>query len=55
MEESKQEIKSVKKQLESVEYRMDKLVDALVDRLLPTERIQRKYGEEEIKKRPRNS
>ena len=34
---------------------MDKLVDALVDRLLPTERIQRKYGEEEIKKRQRNS
>ena len=55
MEESKQEIKSVKKQLESVEYRMGKLVEALVDRLLPTERIQRKYGEEEIKKRPRNS
>ena len=50
-EEASQQLVSVKKQIEATEYRLDNLLNALADNLLPAEAIRDKYGREEIKKR----
>ena len=51
LEQSEQEIKSVRQQLASVDQRQDNLLNALADGLLPAQAIQQKYGAEENKKR----
>ena len=51
LEQSQQEIKSIKQQLASIDHRMDNLLDALADGILPAQHIQNKYGAEENKKR----
>ena len=51
LEQSQQEIKSIKQQLASIDHRMDNLLDALADGILPAQQIQNKYGAEENKKR----
>ena len=51
LEQSEQEIKSVRQQLASIDQRQDNLLNALADGLLPAQAIQQKYGAEENKKR----
>ena len=50
LEQSQQEIKSIKQQLASIDHRMNNLLDALADGILPAQQIQNKYGAEENKK-----
>ena len=51
LEQSEQEIKSVKHQLASVDQRQNNLLNALADGLLPNQVIEQRYGEEENSKR----
>lgn len=50
-QQANQQLGSLQKQIEATEYRLENLLNALADDLLPLEAIRQEYGREEIKKR----
>ena len=50
-QQANQQLGSLQKQIEATEYRLENLLNALADDLLPLEAIRQEYGREKIKKR----
>jgi len=50
-QQANQQLGSLQKRVEATEYRLENLLNALADDLLPLEAIRQKHGREEAKKR----